>query len=143
MTPLPAFGAYRFQFETAEDILRFRQTHLWPDKPLSHVRVPGDDTALHIGAHIAGLRVGAASFFVDGPAAQLRKLAVDPDHRGQGLGAALVQRGAAQMRAKGLINLWCDARATALPFYQRLGFTIMPGTYLKSDLPYPKAILTL
>ncbi|WP_299295874.1 GNAT family N-acetyltransferase [uncultured Tateyamaria sp.] len=136
-------GTYRFGVETADSVLKVRQANLWPERPLSHVRVPGDDTALHLGVRHTDELVGVASFFVDGSAAQLRKLAVDARHRGQGLGAALVLQGAAQMRDKNLGTLWCDARVTALPFYQNLGFDVVPGIFFKSGLPYQKATLAL
>lgn len=36
-----------FEILDVEEILLFRQTMLWPDKPLCHVKVLGDDDAIH------------------------------------------------------------------------------------------------
>ncbi|SFI37770.1 GNAT family N-acetyltransferase [Jannaschia pohangensis] len=127
----------------AARILAFRQAMLWPDRPIAHVEVPGDDTALHLGAFAGHALVGAGSFFAHGAATQLRKLAVDPGWRGHGIGSELVRQGAAMTRAEGQHSLWCDARAESCAFYVAIGFEIDPDTYQKSGRPYRRATLRL
>ena len=128
---------------TADQTLALRQRVLWPGKPLEFVRVPKDDTALHLGAFDRDKLVGVASFYPIEDTAQLRKLAVDPAFQGQGIGAKLVLAGAESLRKTDLKTMWCDARVTAIGFYERLGFCIEPRTFDKSGVLYRKAILTL
>lgn len=52
---------------------------------------------------------------------RLRGMASDPDRRGAGFGAAVLARGVEEIRARGGRLLWCNARTTAVPFYQRHG----------------------
>lgn len=127
----------------AQQTLVFRQAHMWPDKPLEHVKVPGDETALHLGAFDGETLVGVASFFQKPPGIRLRKLAIAPNYRGAGLGSQLVQEGAKLAAEQGHTQLWCDARQTARGFYEALGFTLDEATFEKSGLTYQIARLDL
>lgn len=127
----------------ASETLAFRQAHMWPDKPLEHVKVPGDETALHLGAFDGENLIGVASFFREPPGLRLRKLAVAPNYRRAGLGSDLVREGAALAREQGFTQLWCDARQTARGFYEALGFKLDDDTFQKSGLTYQIARLNL
>lgn len=116
---------------------------MWPDKPLEHVKVPGDETALHLGAFDGESLIGVASFFQEPPGIRLRKLAVAPGYRRAGLGSDLVKEGAKLAREQGFPQLWCDARQTARGFYEALGFTLDEATFEKSGLIYQIARLNL
>ena len=130
---------HNFEIVDVAEILAFRQAMLWPDKPLSHVKVAGDETAIHICLRHNDAIIAAGSFFPTGSNAQLRKLAVSADLRGQGVGKALISFGADCLAQRGVRHLWCDARATAVGFYESLGFQVDPSVYLKSDVAYRKA----
>ena len=54
----------------------------------------------------------------DGPAWQLRGMAVDPARRGSGVGRLLLDA----LRAHVGAPLWCNARLTAHGFYEREGW---------------------
>lgn len=125
------------------EIIEFRRAMLWPDKPLSHVMLPEDDTATHICGRLGQAIVAAGSFFIVGQTAQLRKLAIDPAYRGRQLGKVLVMHGARIMSDKGARVLWCDARVESVGFYKRLGFEIEIPEYEKSGARYRKASLNL
>lgn len=134
---------YPIRSIAAEQTLAFRQVHMWPDKPLDHVKVPGDETALHLGAFDGVMLIAVASFFRQPPRVQVRKLAVAPAYRSAGLGSQLVKEGAALAQREGFTELWCDARQTAHGFYERLGFEIEDETFEKSGVTYQIARLNL
>jgi ribosomal protein S18 acetylase RimI-like enzyme len=52
--------------------------------------------------------------------------------RGQGYGAALVRSGCAYVALERGTYLWCDARESAVGFYEKLGFVIRGNHF---DLP--------
>jgi ribosomal protein S18 acetylase RimI-like enzyme len=132
-----------FEQVSSDEILVFRQAMLWPDKPLSHVSVIGDDTALHLCLRENGAIRAAGSFFREGDNVQLRKLAVHPDLRGMGIGRELIQAGADTVQTQGARTLWCDARVESLGFYEQIGFSIEGDVYFKSGKPYRKASIEL
>ena len=63
----------------------------------------------------------------------MQRLAVDPDHQGKGLGAALLLDGLDWLRRRGarhaIVNTQ-EANLNALALYERLGFRRKPGGLL-------------
>jgi ribosomal protein S18 acetylase RimI-like enzyme len=91
--------------------------------------------AFYVAAFTAdGLLAGAATMLPEryplpvgaspGPGRgwRLRGMATDPPLRGQGFGEAVLTRAMAEAAARGGAYTWCNARSTAVPFYERLGF---------------------
>jgi predicted N-acetyltransferase YhbS len=103
------------------------------------VEIEEDDApyTLHLAARTsAGEIVGVVRFHPrDCPwreaeaAWQLRGMATDPQVRGRGAGRALVAAGLTRVVALGGDLVWCDARAAAVGFYERIGFTAVTEVY--------------
>jgi GNAT superfamily N-acetyltransferase len=102
---------------------------------LPHVRHELDASpgAWHLGAVDGSGRVIATSSFYLVPCpcrpgtkcpVQLQFMAVDPTAQGSGVGGAVLAEAIRRLRADGATLLWASARDTALPFYERFGFTI-------------------
>lgn len=127
----------------AQNTYAFRQAILWPDKPLSHVMLKGDDDALHFGAYDADQLIGVATFFVASPKARLRKFAIAPAYRHRGLGSGLLMHGVRMLKRRGIAILWCDARQSAQAFYEKLGFETGDKVFFKAGVPYIVAQLSL
>ena len=77
------------------------------------------------------IRVGEADAVLLGP------IAVDPDHRSNGLGAALVRRACAAAEAAGYPHV---VLVGDLPFFGPLGFRVAPGVELPGPVD-PKRVL--
>ena len=75
---------------------------------------------------------------------QLRGMATDPRVRGLGVGRALVAEGLTRVVQRGADLVWCDARAAAVGFYERIGFTPVTDEYdLQPVGPHRGMVLTL
>jgi predicted GNAT family N-acyltransferase len=59
----------------------------------------------------------------------LRGMATDPAVRGSGVGRLLVGDGLTRVARLGGDLVWCDARAVAAGFYERMGFTVVTEPY--------------
>jgi ribosomal protein S18 acetylase RimI-like enzyme len=58
-----------------------------------------------------------------GPGAwRVRGMATDPQHRGQGAGAQILDRLVEHAIQQGATRVWCNARTPALGLYERAGF---------------------
>lgn len=125
---------------TASQTLPVRQAVLWPNTPMDASKVEGDSAALHFGYMRDDRLVGVGSLFVEGDTARIRKLAVYEHNQGQGIGASLMRALEDSARKQSVGLLWLDARESALPFYQRLGFTAKGSRFHKSDIPYFRMI---
>jgi predicted GNAT family N-acyltransferase len=104
------------------------------------VEIPGDDdpATIHLAARTPeGQVVGVVRFHPNRcpwrPGAraawQLRGMATDPAVRGTGAGRAVVVEGLARVARLGGDLVWCDARAAATGFYERLGFRVASEPY--------------
>lgn len=129
---------------TAAQTLDLRQRVLWPQKSRSEMILPKDDTALHFGAFQGGALVGVGSFFKDTEQTfRLRKMAVEPRVQGKGIARAVILAAATHIERIGGRSIWCDARVSAVGFYQKCGFSVDTIVFEKSGLDYVKARLHL
>ncbi len=99
-----------------------RAALLRPGKPIAESHYPADHApgTMHLGAFQQGRCVGIASLYREN-GLRLRGMAVAPELRGNGVGAMLIreaQRTALELR----LGLWCNARDSAIGFYEKLGW---------------------
>lgn len=87
--------------------------------------------ALHLAARDDGDVVGAAVLLPrafapqpDRRAWQLRGMAVAPDAQGTGVGARVLDAAVRLAATHGVELLWCQARTTAVGFYERQGWQV-------------------
>jgi thiamine transport system ATP-binding protein len=95
----------------------------------------GDDDAgtVHLGIEDAGGALLGVSTWLPRPGPvdpsptdrQLRGMAVDDGRRGGGIGGVLLAAGVQRSFDDGAAAVWANARDTALPFYERHGFTVV------------------
>ena len=99
-------------------------------RPPEESRFPGDEAegTAHLGAFAAGRCVGVVTLLREpqGTGApremRLRGMAVEPEMQGRGVGAALLRR-AHEMAAGAGLEIWCNARMSAVGFYEKQGWT--------------------
>jgi len=135
------------------ETLPLRLRILRPGRPIESACFPGDDSpeTRHFGAFEGGHLQGIASVFrvkmperPGVPAFQLRGMATAPETRGAGLGRALFKACMAYAQEKRAGLIWCNARKTAVGFYQRLGFTILGEEFEIHDVgPHFRMFLPL
>lgn len=121
-----------------DEILPIRHTVLWPDKPYSFVQVEGDEYGTHFGLYRHGKLVTIISLFSEGESLRFRKFATLPEYQNQGLGKYMILFVMDYAKEAGFKKIWCDARADALPFYERVGFGKFSDVFDKSGIAYYK-----
>lgn len=132
----------------ASQTFPLRSLVLRPGQPLSACRWTGDDDggSFHVGAFLDGELVAIASVIpqampdCDQPRDTLRRsfrlrgMATHPDHRGQGLGSALLENCIERVRDAGGDLIWCNARSLAVNFYRRAGFVTVGEEFEAPDI---------
>lgn len=127
----------------AEQTHALRHAVLRPHQWRDDLIFPGDElsSTLHLGAFAEGgpEPIGIATFaeqpMPDEPAPgdrRLRGMAVAPAWQKRGVGRLLISRAIEQLGQAGGRRVWCNARISALGFYETLGFTTHGETF---DLP--------
>jgi predicted GNAT family N-acyltransferase len=118
--------------------LPIRHLVLWPDKPPLFCKIDGDETAHHLGAYIDGELVSVASIYIAGRRARLRKFATLPHVQGQGIGSQIIAHLMKELKKSEIDYFWCDARKSAVGFYQRFGLETQGVEFNKSGIAYYK-----
>ena len=113
-----------------------RHAVLWPNEPPDFCLVEGDEGAWHFGVLEGGKLVSVASVYADGKSARLRKFATLEEHQGQGIGSCLLQHILSILEPRGISHFWCDARASTVNFYSKLGLQTDGDKFYKSGIPY-------
>ena len=102
-----------------------------------------DATALHLLATLDGRPVGTARLLIDGAEGKIGRVAILPDCRGTGAGAALMRAALDELRARGVSTARLGAQTHALRFYEKLGFTAYGPVYDDAGIPHRDMSLTL
>jgi GNAT superfamily N-acetyltransferase len=122
---------------TIEEILGVRHAVLRPGLPLDTARFAGDDepATRHFGAFLpSGENVACVSSMrrphggLD--AWQVRGMATRVDRAGRGIGRALLAFALAELRDEaGPRFAWCNARVSALGFWERAGWSVASDVF--------------
>lgn len=103
-----------------------------------------DDEAVHLLAVIQGQPAGTARILVDGSLGKIGRICVVPQHRGTGLGAALVKASMEHLRKiDGITQAKLGAQDHAIGFYERLGFTPTGPFYDDAGIPHQDMVRSL
>jgi predicted GNAT family N-acyltransferase len=101
-----------------------------------------DPATFHLAASIDDRVVGVVRFSpapcpwrpLARAAWQLRGMATEAAVRGSGAGRAMVEDGLRRVAERGGDVVWCDARVSAVGFYERMGFTVVTDEYDKPGI---------
>ena len=126
---------------TWQATLPIRHHVLWPNKTPDFCRVQGDEKAYHFGGFFDAQLISVISLYNDSAhtqnsAMQFRKFATLSAFQGQGIGSQLLQYAIRYAQHKQAEILWCDARKSAIGFYQKFGFEVVGDAFIKSGVSY-------
>lgn len=117
---------------SAQDTYPIRQHLLVPTHDLKKAKFENDDDediSFHLGAFEDHRLVSVASFFYernnlfsDMHQYQLRGMATLPEKQGQGLSSELLTTAFPIIKQNQCTLLWCNARESAIGFYEKVGF---------------------
>lgn len=103
-----------------------------------------DRAASHLLAVVDGKPVGTARLLEKGEIGKIGRLAVLIDHRGNGIGAALVKAALADFARRGHITeVRLGAQIEAIDFYKALGFVREGAPFLDAGFPHQEMVHVL
>lgn len=134
----------RIRFIKPPETHDVRQRVLRPMQAVAEMAWPLDDAegSFHLGAEVdrdgSDDRLISVVSFVREHCVQLpgshqyrlRGMATAQEHRGKGMGAALLRSGLEHLHHLKADLVWCNAREAALGFYEREGFTSQGAAFL-------------
>ena len=113
-----------------------RQQVMYPEHDPDFVKIPGDESAIHLALYEDDALVSVISLFEEKGELQFRKFATVVAHQGKGYGSQLLQHVIRYARQQGIKRVWCNARVSALAFYKRLGFVDTEQRFVKHGIDY-------
>lgn len=99
-----------------------------------------DEDCIHVLALLDGNPVGCGRLMPDG---KVGRMAVLSDHRGKGVGAAMMSHIVEAAKDKGFARLYLHAQQHAAPFYRRAGFEPRGATFEEAGIPHVSMHLNL
>ncbi len=117
---------------SVEEVRTIRQIVLRPGMPPHTCIYPNDNEAAHFGAFTNNRLIGIVTYInqsrPDLPGTdswRLRGMATIEEFRSLGVGSALVEYGNNFVGKQGGISVWCNARKSAVGFYEKSNFNII------------------
>ena len=120
-----------------------RHKVLWPSKSPEFCYVDGDKDAWHFGAFIDENLVSVASLYPDGLSIRLRKFCTDIAYQRQGIGRAVLKSVMTEAKKNEFSVFWCDARESAMGFYEQFGMKPEGEKFFKASVAYFKMSVEL
>ena len=111
---------------------------LWPNKPPEFCHIEDDENAWHFGVFDDVKLISVASLYPKDNSVRLRKFATIEDYQGRGIGSSLLTYMLDISKERGMSHFWCDARESAVDFYQRFGMVPEGNRFYKSKVSYFK-----
>ncbi|MFZ9754642.1 MAG: GNAT family N-acetyltransferase [Bacteroidia bacterium] len=90
----------------------------------------------HLVGLVHGVVVACCILTAAGPDAKMRQVAVSFEKQGQKLGRSLVEFSEQKAREMGFKRMVLHARMGAVPFYQRLGYSIDSEEFIEVGIPH-------
>ena len=113
-----------------------RQNVLYPAQKLYEMEMEEDEDGIHFGAFTDNKLVGIVSLFENTGDFHFRKLAIDPEYQGKGIGNTLLIYITDFAKTAGGSRLWCNARLSAIGFYEKNQFNHTGQLFSKNGFDY-------
>lgn len=132
-----------------EEILPLRSLVLRENKGVEFAGFLEDSMkgVFHIGYFVDQLVTCIASFMpvqdkeIGQGGWQLRGMATHPDFKGMGLGTEVLAYANTLLLEKGVSYIWCNARASAVPFYEKNMYKVISKEFIIENIgPHFKMI---
>lgn len=94
----------------------------------------------HVGYQTENQVVCTATFIpvcraeFEGKGFQLRGMATDANFSGTGCGTAVIKFAISFLHERNVDYIWCNARKTAVEFYEKLGFTVTSNEFMIENI---------
>ena len=95
-----------------------------------------DAEALHLVAVDGERLIGTCRLLFGDGVARLGRMAVEPDARGRGVGAAVLEEAERESRAAGVARIRLHAQIAARSLYERGGFEQVGVAFLEEGIPH-------
>lgn len=119
-----------------EHTWRLRLQILYPNETLQSMQMEQDNHGYHFAAFKDNFIIAVVSLFKHERDWQFRKFAVADAAQGQGIGRDLLNHITTFVENENGELLWCNARLSAVGFYNKFGFSAVGEVFHKNGIDY-------
>ncbi len=113
-------------------VWQMRRDIMYPEFDIEGVKLELDQEGQHLGLYVDAELISVISLFIEKGELQFRKFCTLDNHQGKGYGSQLLQHVFEIAKQQVHVNkVWCNARVSALGFYERFGMKTTDHTYNK------------
>lgn len=96
-----------------------------------------DEAAIHVlASDREGQPIGTGRLLFHDTLAHIGRMAVVKEWRERGVGSAILMALLAEVKRRGLTNVFLNAQTYAVPFYERFGFVRKGEEFLDAGIPH-------
>ena len=96
-----------------------------------------DDSATHFVGYDLERPIAAGRVReIESDVGKIERVCVLPEHRGQHVGVLMMNRMEEYARTAGLFVLKLNAQSYAIPFYEKLGYTVSSPEFMDAGIPH-------
>lgn len=95
-----------------------------------------DEVATHFVLYNSDVPIGAARLRPIGTSGKIERVCLLAPYRRRGLGKYLMEQIIEYARKKGYSKVILHAQTRAIPFYEKLGFTVTSGEFMDAGIPH-------
>ena len=122
----------------APETWNLRHRVMASSRPFDSIKLPKDDKGLHFGLFEEEKLISVISLFIEDEEAQFRKFATEISEQNKGYGSILLNHIIEESVKNNVKTLWCNARMTALSFYEKFGFKAVSEIWIDHEIEYIK-----
>jgi len=119
-----------------QEALRIRQEVMYPGMPISCSQLENDDQGTHLGLFVNRELLTVVSLFEIDSDLQFRKFATRQFFQRRGFGQFMMNYILQFAADTGRRRICCNARVSAIPFYQKFGMLSTGNSWEKNGISY-------
>ena len=100
-----------------------------------------DQDSEHYLLSIDSMSVGVARVRYIEDFAKIERVAILKDYQGQGLGEQIMKRILSDLKLSAVASAKLSAQTYAIPFYEKLGFSVCSEEYMDAKIPHRDMVL--
>jgi predicted GNAT family N-acyltransferase len=104
----------------------------------SLAEIQNESEELIFGILVNNQWIGSCQYQILNNEAKMRQVAILDAYKRNGYGKQLVLATMEILKQKGIQKIYCHARASAVPFYENLGFQIVSDPFIEVNIPHFK-----
>ena len=87
---------------------------------------------------VVGKIVASCQFILEDGKAKMRQVATAKSFQGKGMGRDLYLFCERELKSEGISEIYCHARKSAIPFYEKMDFIIVSDEFIEVSIPHVK-----